>query len=150
MPQTKEERKEYLRLYNLKNKEKIKEKKRLWYIKNKEAINEISRLYHHEHKEKLNKISKLYYEKKGKLYLKTSDGLKIRRIRDWRRRGVFDHFNDNFETLYKIYQSTKFCENCNVELNIEGDDRTRKCLDHCHQSGYFRNILCHCCNVRRG
>jgi len=65
---------------------------------------------------------------------------------DWKRRGVYDNFNDNYKTLIKIYFSTKYCDNCAIELNT--NTKTRKCLDHCHKSGYFRNILCHSCNVK--
>ena len=119
-------------------KEKKNEYNRLRYQRKKEEIKAKQRLYAHENRE--------YRSEQKKLYYKSSDGIKFRRIGHWRNRGVFDHFNDNHETLYKIYQSTKFCENCNVELNIEEDSRTKKCLDHCHTSGYFRNILCCSCN----
>ena len=99
------------------------------------------RLYQLDHKEELNQ--------KQRLYNKTPAGIKSTRISKWRFRGVKDNYNDNYETIYNIYESTKYCDECKIELNIEGDDRTRKCLDHCHTSGYFRNILCQSCNIRR-
>ena len=168
MPQTKEEKKEYKRLYDLKNKVKKneqsrlqyqenKEKKRLHYEENKEEIKEKRRLYRLKNKEKINEKQRLYnqenkeeVDEKHKLWIKTPKGMKSYTKANWRQIKVFDNFNDNYETLYKIYLSTKFCENCNIGLNIEGDYRTKKTLDHCHASGYFRNILCHCCNIKRG
>ena len=142
MVQTKEEKNEYNRLRYQKNKEEILKKQKIHHLKNKEEKYEKQRLYRLKNKEEI----------KGriKLWQQTPNGIKSQKISHWKLRNVFDHFNDKYETLWKIYQSTKFCENCNVELNIEGDYRTRKCLDHCHASGYFRNILCHSCNVRRG
>lgn len=145
MPQTKEEKNEYQRLYREKNKEKKKETDRLYKLKNKKELNEKSRIYQIsfrlKNKEEIKEINKLYS--------KTPTGIKTRRISKWKNSRVLDHYEDNFETLYRIYLSTKFCDNCGFELNT-GDERFRKVLDHCHTSEYFRNILCHSCNVRRG
>jgi hypothetical protein len=146
-----EAKKEYDRQWNIKNKEKRKEYKKIYRQENKEKIKEYSQLYHQEHKEELKEKQKLYVlEHKGerRLYRQTPNGIKSNIISQWRSRGVLDHFNDNFETLYKIYQSTKFCDDCGYELNT-GDDRFRKCLDHEHTSGYFRGVVCHSCNVKR-
>lgn len=70
--------------------------------------------------------------------------LKSQRICKWKIRGVV---SENFEILYKIYLSTKFCDNCGIQLNI--NNKTKKCLDHDHDTGLFRNILCHSCNIKR-
>ena len=49
-----------------------------------------------------------------------------------------------------MYINTTNCEECNIEL-IEGRyGNNKKCLDHCHKTGEFRNVLCQTCNVRRG
>tara|TARA_R110002096_G_scaffold36830_3_gene102597 strand:+ start:59 stop:442 length:384 start_codon:yes stop_codon:yes gene_type:complete len=120
-----EKRKEYMRLYRLKNKDKAKEAARLYYLKNQEQKNE--------------------YDKE---YRQTPVGIKSNTISKWRTREVKDHFNDNFETLYRIYQSTKFCDDCGFELNT-GDNSMRKCLDHCHKSRHFRGIVCMSCNIKR-
>ena len=138
MVQTKEEKNEYMRLYYLKNKEKEKERVRLYNLNNQDKRKE----YRSENKEKRKE-----YQKK---YQQTPSGIKSRKIGDWKRRdgGVLDHFNDNYETIYRIYQSTKFCDECGFQLNI-GDNRMRKCLDHEHYCGYFRGVVCHSCNVRK-
>ena len=168
MVQTKEEKNEYQRLYRLKNKEKSKEQGRLYYLENKEEMKEKKRLYYLKNQEEIKEKKRLYYlenkEKKRlyylnneekikeyqKEYFQTSSGIKANTISNWKRNGVKDHFNDNYDTLYRIYQSTKFCDDCGFQLNIEGDYRTKKCLDHEHVSGYFRNILCMSCNIKRG
>ena len=102
--------------------------------------------YQKNNKEKLKEYNKKYRENnKQKIlgYKKTDNTLKFIRIYNWRKRGVV---SDDFEILYKIYLSVKFCDICNCELNT--NTKTRKCLDHCHKSGYFRNILCNSCNVK--
>ena len=153
MVMTTEERKEYNRLHYLKNQENKIEYNRLYRLENKEY----NRLYRLENKEKAKEYNRLYYlnnEEKIKEYQKeyqqTPAGIKANTISNWKRNGVKDHFNDNYDTLYRIYQSTKFCDDCGFQLNIEGDYRTKKCLDHEHVSGYFRNILCMSCNIKRG
>ena len=105
--------------------------------------------YYEKNKEKKAEYNKKYRENNkeyNKEHRKTYNGLKSHRISNWRQYGVLDNFNDNYETLYKIYLSVKFCDICNCELNT--NTKTTKCLDHCHKSGYFRNILCHSCNVK--
>ena len=133
------------------------EYKKQWYIKNKEKILQKRKEYYETHKEekKLYGIQYYIYNKEKlsehkKLYRKTEKSKNLERISKWKQRGLLDHFNDNYETICRIYLSTKFCDDCGFELNIEGDNRTRKCMDHCHKSGYFRNILCSNCNIRRG
>ena len=90
---------------------------------------------------------KEYMKEYQREYIKTDKGLKNNRIKNWRKYEILDNFNDNYKTLYKIYLSTKFCDICNCELNTN-NNKTKKCLDHCHKSGYFRNILCTSCNSK--
>lgn len=72
------------------------------------------------------------------------------RISHWKARGM-KYENDNFDKLNKIYNETTHCEFCNIDLEtIKGNHKNRKCADHHHSSGYFRNILCNSCNIKRG
>ena len=115
-----EERREYKRILYQRNKEKIKEN----YQKNKEEINE-----------------------RQKAYYKTEQGLKSNRINGWKRQGVVC---ENFDNLYEYFINCKECEECDVELTVDRyTTRTTRCLDHCHKTGRFRNVLCHNCNNKR-
>tara|TARA_R100000951_G_scaffold436_1_gene2059 strand:- start:1291 stop:1572 length:282 start_codon:yes stop_codon:yes gene_type:complete len=78
-------------------------------------------------------------------YNHSEKGKKTNTKGNWRHRKVVDENNDNYEKMYKIYLSVKFCERCNCLLN-DGTHNSRKCLDHEHKTGYFRNVLCHKCN----
>ena len=35
------------------------------------------------------------------------------------------------------------CQSCGVEFALAGDER----IDHCHENGHVRGVLCHRCNV---
>ena len=124
MPWTKEEKKEYMKKYYQENKEKNKEKKKEYRKKNKE--------------------NKREYQKE---YKKSENGIKSHVISNWKKRGVI---NDDFNSLYEYYLNCKNCEECNVELITGNKGSNKKCLDHDHKTGEFRNVLCNRCNVRRG
>tara|TARA_R110000824_G_scaffold182614_1_gene363592 strand:- start:153 stop:599 length:447 start_codon:yes stop_codon:yes gene_type:complete len=129
-------KKERRRLYDLKNKEKIKESQRLYRLKNKEKRNEYDRLYHQKNKEKI------------RLNSLTDNGIKSRRIRNWKFNGLIC---EDIDELYNTYCKTSFCDYCKVEFSKDKiRTSTTKCMDHDHSTGLFRNILCHSCNVKRG
>ena len=126
MPLTDEEKRqrkrEYIVKYYQKNKEKILKQKKEYCEKNKEEI-----------------------AKQKKEYKQTERGKKCQRIDNWKHRGVKC---DDWDKLYDYYVSVKYCEECNCLL--DDCSKSRKCLDHSHTTGLFRNVLCHICNVKRG
>ena len=69
--------------------------------------------------------------------------VKQRNIRNWKKWGVI---NDDFDVLYDLYLSKTHCDNCN-HLLIKGDGKYKKTLDHDHETGLFRNVLCNNCNL---
>jgi hypothetical protein len=74
-----------------------------------------------------------------KNYRKTEKGKEVSMISNWKQKGVI---HDNFEELYNKYLNTKECNVCKYVF----DKTNRKCLDHDHETGLFRNVLCHKCN----
>ena len=117
-------RKEYMKDYRENNREKIAEQKKEWYKENKEKVLE-----------------------QKKEYYKTDSYKKSYSILNWKSGGVI---NDDFDVLYEKYINCKNCELCNVEL-VEGRyGSNRRCLDHDHETGLFRNILCMKCNIKIG
>ncbi len=134
MPLT-EARKQYMKEYYKNNKEKRKE----YYEANKQYYKEKDKKYYEANKEKI--------KEKIKQYRQTEAGIKSLRIDNWKYRGVI---SEDYDELYEMYINTTNCEECNVEL-IEGSHgNNKRCLDHCHKTGKFRNVLCHTCNVKRG
>jgi hypothetical protein len=80
-------------------------------------------------------------------YRQSEAGKKSARITCWKQSGVI---SDDYDALYKKWKETKLCEICNAEL-IEGNKgKNKKTLDHDHNTGEFRNIVCNACNVKRG
>ena len=122
---TPEERREYQRINYQKNKEKIKERKRLWKKQNQEKVKEMNTAYY-----------------------QTPAGKKAQRIANWRKNGVIC---DDWDALYEKYINTEFCELCNCKLTVDKKNtKTTRCLDHNHETGEFRNILCFVCNIKIG
>ena len=130
-----------------------------WYEKNKDKQQLKQSKYHKEYykknKEKKLRQVKEWYEKNkeikieyNKKYKQTEKGKRKNRIHQWKFTGV-EH--DDWDALYEHYINCKKCENCGIELT-EGRKMTptTRCLDHDHETGKFRNVLCHSCNRKRG
>ncbi len=93
-----------------------------------------------------NKEKRAAYDKE---FRKTPIGIKTHTISSWKHQGIIFH---DWDLLYDIiYMLTSHCDNCNVFLEGNGNDR--KCLDHDHSitdRDNVRNVLCSRCNVKRG
>ena len=120
-----------------------KEHNKKYYEKNKEKILSKQKEYDEKNREKIKEYQKEYY----KQYYQTEKGKKGNRISNWKYNGVVHH---NFDELYEKYINTEHCELCNIKLTEGKRTNTTRCLDHNHESGEFRNIICHYCNIRRG
>ena len=144
-----EARKEYLKQYYQK---KGKEYSQQYYENNKEKILEQRKEYREKNKEKLKQDKKEWHKKnidtikeKKKKYLQTDNGKKYYRIGSWRKQGVK---SDDFDALYEKYINTTKCDKCNVELVAGNYGANKRCLDHNHETGEFRFILCNSCNLK--
>ena len=124
----KERQKEYNKKYRKNNKERKKQTQKLYREKNKEKLIEKKKEYYKNNKEKY------------KEYRKTPSGKKSETISNWKTYGLID---DDYEGLYDKYLNTTECEICKYVF----DNTNWKCMDHCHTTGLFRQILCFKCNV---
>ena len=64
---------------------------------------------------------------------------KYRTIINWKSRGLI---YDDYDELYEIYIKTINCNHCNKEFKNSRD----RCMDHDHNTGLFRKIVCQTCN----
>jgi hypothetical protein len=135
MADRKEDMKQYKKQYYINNKEKIKQQQKQYKLNNKEQ----QKQYKLDNKDKI--------KEQVTEYRQTYNGKKSYRISNWKQSGVI---SDDFNELYEKYINTTNCEECNVELIHGMFGNNKKCLDHDHETGQFRNILCCGCNLRRG
>tara|TARA_S200002703_G_C3637408_1_gene195709 strand:- start:119 stop:490 length:372 start_codon:yes stop_codon:yes gene_type:complete len=116
--------------------EKKKQHNREYYQKNKEKIKEYKKDNPYKKTEE--------YKERQKIWRKSEEGIKSYTKSNWKKRGVI---SDDYDKLYDYYLSIEECENCNILLNTS--NKTKKCLDHDHETGLFRNVLCFNCNISR-
>ncbi len=128
------DRKEYYKKYNEKNKEKHKKNKQKYYIKNKQKIDEKNKEYRDSHKESFTE-----YKREWK---KTEVGKKSDTISSWKRRGL-KLFGYTYEEVYDYYLDCHKCEVCDKDISGR-----QKCMDHSHDTGIFRWVLCKSCNTK--
>ena len=72
-------------------------------------------------------------------YHKNYNQYKYKVIDRWTRWGVIYH---NLDELYEVYINTMDCQFCKKEFK----NSTDRCLDHDHETGMFRKIVCRNCN----
>jgi len=60
-------------------------------------------------------------------------------IKNWKHRGLIYH---DYEDLFEVYRKTLNCQHCNKEFKNKIDRH----LDHNHENGLFRKIVCQRCN----
>jgi len=72
------------------------------------------------------------------------DEYKRKKIYDWKRSGVI---SNDFNKLYEHHMSINNCELCKVEFNKD-IMMERRCLDHDHKTGLYRQTICHKCNIQ--
>ena len=156
MAWSKEEVKEYNKKYREKNVEKLTQTSKDYYEKNKEQMLNKMKEYRETHKEERKEHQKEYYvknydkvreqQKKYSVeYRKTDAYKKSQRLRKWKLRGVVC---EDWNALYDLYVNCWKCQNCDCDL-IEGNyGNNKRCLDHDHKTGLFRNILCNTCNIK--
>ena len=126
-----EKNRERNREYYQRNKQKEKERKAVYYDLNKEKIGERVKKYREDNVDKVKEFQKKYNQ--------SPEGIKSRKMSDWRCLGV-NNVNDE---LYEYYCNVKNCEACGNEFKSSLD----KHLDHDHETGNFRRVLCCRCNV---
>ena len=84
-------------------------------------------------------------KEKQKEYRQTETGKMFSTISDWKRNGLLMDNPEDYLTIYYHWLCSTNCEKCPKEFdNTKHND---KHMDHNHNTGEYRNILCHSCNV---
>ena len=122
----KEYMKEYNKEYNKKNKEKEAKRKKE---------------YRDSHKEEIKK----YNASKWLTFKDTEERYIHQSISAWKFMGIKLKDNEDWLSIYYYYKSLDNCEVCERKFKSSKDRQ----LDHDHQTGYIRDIVCNSCNQKR-
>ena len=67
-------------------------------------------------------------------------------IRNWKKRGLICREGESYQDIYSFVMNIENCNLCNVKFNDESNNL--RCMDHDHNTGYFRKVLCKSCNTK--
>jgi len=86
----------------------------------------------------------------NKKYHQSPKGKMCNKIANWKQKtkngyGLICENKGEYEYIYDRWLRYERCEECSKKYNEDN----WKCMDHCHLTGLFRDILCHSCNMKR-
>ena len=78
-------------------------------------------------------------------YRATPEGKKRTTFADWKFHGLIG----DYDTIYQRYITTTNCDICGHLLTKEKLGGRQKHMDHNHETGEFRNVVCQKCNHQK-
>jgi hypothetical protein len=146
---TKEERREYDKKWTAENPEKVKAAKRRWREKNRDRIAAEGKAKRAANREKLDAAKRAWEAANPELVSMQRTRRRIKRMNTMVNSGLRYHYSvtlQNYNEILEIQEGV--CAIC-------GELRTtsrinRLVVDHDHESGELRGLLCHRCNCGLG
>lgn len=137
-------KKEYLRAYREANKEKVLEQQREHYRKNKDRYRELQKSWRDRNLSEYAEYKKDWYvQNKERILGKLKDSYKNKR-EEIKLKNIERAYGLSSEEYYRLLNSSQgLCQICLEPYK-------RPCVDHCHDTGKVRGILCNGCNLSLG
>lgn len=73
---------------------------------------------------------------------------KPKTIYRWKSRGLKLREGESYDNIFEQVKNTTHCELCNDEFSHI--NKKLRCMDHDHETGFFRMVLCNSCNSQYG
>ena len=73
----------------------------------------------------------------------------VQRISQWKHMKIKLRPNEDWLSVYLFWKTCEECENCGIELTDGMGELTCRNLDHDHETGFIRDVLCWGCNIQR-
>ena len=118
--------------------------RKAYYEANKEYYKQKNAEYRELHKDKLMAYSREYH----KTY--RVDHHDTMMIAQWKNKGIVLQEDEDWDSVYMTWRLTNNCEACDCVLTDGLYLKTKRCLDHSHETGFIRGIICHQCNIIAG
>lgn len=142
---------EYQRQWRLDNPEKIKEYKTRYKSNNKEKIKAQAKIYRNKNKDRIIQLQKEYWEKWPEKAKTTRKRWRKNNPEKMRSNHLKREYNISLEGYNKILQDQENkCAICNIHKDDLGGGRVNLDVDHCHETGKIRGLLCPNCNKALG
>ena len=140
----------YMKEYNRKKREnpEYKKKEREYAKKQRENPEVREKQRECDRKRRLDPEKKKKMIENRKEYIQTPNWKKSNTKTNWKRSGMI-FTEEEFQRIYNLYLSQELCNTCDCVLT-RGERYTtpsKACMDHDHETGLFRHIICHSCNA---
>ena len=144
----KEEIKEKTRNYHHQNREKVLERKRNYHNTNKEECNKRSKEYRENNKEEIS-IQRKEYREKNKDFIRESRKKYREKHKEILKENAYlRKYKINFHTYNNMLEEQNFC--CAI-CGLHKDNFSKMlAVDHDHDTGKVRSLLCSKCNCGLG
>lgn len=128
------------------------ESQRKYRRNNKEGVNNYAKNYYNENSERIHTMRKLrkngedtsHLHSKKEVFSNTKEGWKKIIERKWKANGILDMSYERYEAMLESQDYS--CLICSKQHTEE----KKLFVDHCHNTGHVRGLLCNNCNNGMG
>ena len=137
----------YMEKYYIENQEKMQECRREWYLENREKVLEDTHKWQEENPEKVQKHSRKYYKENREKRLEYSRKYREENPEKMQKHNLKQYGITLTEYNEKLKTQGGGCAVCGKTPEENG---RRLAVDHNHETGKVRGLLCIGCNVGLG